>query len=500
MKLRVSIFLLIVVLGISCRKNPEEGDYISRSHQALLKFKRSHRIPGFAFAIFDSKDTLLTVCMGKSNLGFAINEETIFSLQSISKNITALAVMKAVQDSLLDLDTPISEYLPGFTVNSCFESKPEDKITLRMLLSHTAGFTHEAPVGNNYDYTPCATDEHMESISETWLKFPVGSDYSYSNLGFDLASSIVAKAAGKDFDAYLKSELFLPLGMRSTTSNQREVAQNPNRTDGHIPHVKSKHYPIPLPGSGAVYSSLSDMIKYTQLLMNYGKSNPGSLIEEQALMEMFTIIDNHYGLGSYMDTRENRFYINHNGGGFGYAATLVWYPEYEIGSVLLSNKYCNTFDICISLMNAYIQDRDMEKDSRVTESFTALNGPDFQGKGSLKHKARACSGETTFKPEWEEYLGKYYLDIKGMKVRWYVKVANFLGMGKQKFWIDKEEQSLIITNSRGESELREFEPGLFFTDDYEVVDFRIEKVTFRNIGTTKKENWKMPELFKDAEN
>jgi hypothetical protein len=234
--------------------------------------------------------------------------------------------------------------------------------------------------------------------------------------------------------------------------------------------------------------------------MNFGKTDSGSLIGEQALLEMFTIIDNHYGLGSYMDTQEGRFYINHNGGGFGYGATLVWYPEYDLGSVLLSNKYCNTFDICISLMNAYIQDRNLTKDTRATDLFNGLNGPEFQGKSSLPASERICNGNSSFKPEWEEYLGKYYLDIKGMKVRWYVKVANFLGMGYQKFWIDKEGQGMIISSSGGVSELREFEPGLFFTEDYEVVDFRTEKVTFRNIGTRKKENWKMPELFKDVEN
>jgi CubicO group peptidase (beta-lactamase class C family) len=75
----------------------------------------------------------------------------LFSVQSVSKNFTAAAVLLAVLEGLLDLDRPISEYLPSFTVNSRFEEHPEKKMTLRLLLSHRAGFTHEAPVGNNYD-------------------------------------------------------------------------------------------------------------------------------------------------------------------------------------------------------------------------------------------------------------------------------------------------------------------------------------------------------------
>ena len=80
-----------------------------------------------------------------------VTADTPFSIQSMTKSFTAVAVLLAVQDGLLDLDAPISTYLPDFTVNSIFDERPQDLITLRMLLSHTAGFTHEAPVGNNYD-------------------------------------------------------------------------------------------------------------------------------------------------------------------------------------------------------------------------------------------------------------------------------------------------------------------------------------------------------------
>ena len=100
--------------------------------------------------------------------------DTIFSVQSMSKMFTATAVMQAVAAGRLDLDEPITTYLPGFTVHSAFEEHPERKITLRMLLSHTAGFTHEAPVGNNNELEPGDFDAHVRSISDTWLRFPVG--------------------------------------------------------------------------------------------------------------------------------------------------------------------------------------------------------------------------------------------------------------------------------------------------------------------------------------
>ncbi len=102
---------------------------------------------------------------------------TVFSVQSISKNFTAAAVLLAVQEGLLDLDTPITTYLPDFTVHGIFEDHPERKITLRMLLSHTAGFTHETPIGNNFDLGSVSFEDHIKSISDTWLRFPVGTGF-----------------------------------------------------------------------------------------------------------------------------------------------------------------------------------------------------------------------------------------------------------------------------------------------------------------------------------
>jgi CubicO group peptidase (beta-lactamase class C family) len=117
-----------------------------------------------------------------------VTADTIFSVQSMSKTFTATAVMQAVEKGLVDLDVPITTYLPEFTVHSAFEDHPEGRITLRMLLGCTAGFIHEAPVGNNFDRDPGDWEDHVRSISDTWLRFPVGSGFAYSNVKLDPAS------------------------------------------------------------------------------------------------------------------------------------------------------------------------------------------------------------------------------------------------------------------------------------------------------------------------
>ena len=151
-------------------------------------------IPGLAVAVVDGKRDRVIWQQGfgvTDERGTPVTVDTIFSVQSMSKVFTATAAMQAVQAGLVDLDEPITTYLPGFTVHSAFEPHPEKRITLRMLLSHTAGFTHEAPLGNNYEPDPGDFDAHVRNISDTWLRFPVGTGYAYSNLGIDLAGYLL---------------------------------------------------------------------------------------------------------------------------------------------------------------------------------------------------------------------------------------------------------------------------------------------------------------------
>ena len=151
----------------------------------------------------------------------------------MSKVFTATAVMQAVQSGRLDLDVPITTYLPGFTVHSAFEAHPEQRITLRMLLSHTAGFTHEAPLGNNYEPEPGDFDAHVRSISDTWLRFPVGTGYAYSNLGIDLAGYILEQVSDKPFPVVMRDSLLAPLGMDHSTFDRAQVHATADRAVGH---------------------------------------------------------------------------------------------------------------------------------------------------------------------------------------------------------------------------------------------------------------------------
>jgi CubicO group peptidase (beta-lactamase class C family) len=499
--MRITGYCIVLALSaviISCRQNGIEQDKIPQGQMqaagekltdftikiqlAIQDFQKSNKIPGLSFAIFDSSEIIFSSCYGKSTSGNDINDSTLFSIQSISKNITALAIMKAVEEGLLDLNTRVTQYLPEFRINSCFEDYPEQRINLSLLLSHRAGFTHEAPAGNNFDFRPCDPADHLSSIFKTWLKFPAGSNYSYSNLGFDLAAGILSRASGMSFNDYLKTRIFQPAGMLNTTASDKEASHSRNMTDGSIRGLKKGHYPIPLEGSGSVYTCLTDLVRYTRMLMNYGEINNTRIVGREHLLVMFRIRSNNYGFGTYLDKQDDISFVNHNGGGFGYSATLLWFPEYGLGSVLLCNKPCNTFDFCFKEMKDYISFSRMAKNEAIFAIFDSLNKGYLENRQETdRYRPAFCKCDSVFKPEWEKYAGKYVVEVQGMELKWYAKIARFLGFGLPKITIREEGNLMKSYGFSGESVLREFEPGLFLTNDNEVLDLRTDQPSFRNI-------------------
>jgi|WetSurMetagenome_2_1015567.scaffolds.fasta_scaffold04726_2 CubicO group peptidase (beta-lactamase class C family) len=479
--------ILLVLLFAGCNgQQTTTQSFTDRQKSELADFRNQNNVRGLAFALFTNDSTIWEQCLGKSSYGFPVNDSTLFNIQSVSKNFTALAVMLAIQDSLLDLYKPISAYLPDFRINSCYNDNPLEKITLSMLLSHTAGLTHEAPLGNNYDFTDCSFDQHIKSISDTWQKFPAGEGYSYSNLGVDLAAYIVEKTSGKTFDSYLHEKIFGPLGMKYTTIDDNRVVDNLNRTEGEIRATRTEHHKIPLMGSGAVYTNLTDFIRYAQLQMNHGKHSGGQLIAPELLNEMYTIRSRNYGLGTYIDKENDIWYINHNGGGFGYSATLVFFPEYNLGAVVMCNKPVNTFRFTIGILNEYIKNTGVAKDTLVTKEMNDLNAkyysdPDLYNSFKPVH----CSNDTLFRDEWNRYTGKYSMKFKNYDFRWYVRLLFSLGFFRENVYIIKANQTLVLEYNKANSILREYKPGLFFTNGGEAIDFRGPVPVFKNIELEK---------------
>lgn len=330
------------------------GQLLKGLEHSLEQAVSSGLTPGVAAAIVSADEVLWQTAKGHhpDEHDRPIGPETVFSVQSISKNYTAVAIMLAVQDGILDLDLPISNYIDGFRINTPFDESPADKISLRHLLSHTAGFTHEAPVGNNFNAESESFDAHVASIAETWLRFPVGSRYAYSNLGIDLAAYILQEAVGMPFEDFMYQRLLQPIGAEHSFVDTPDRNGRCRRCSaGHHSMFASLPDYIPLTASGGVRTSLSDAIGYVQFHLNRGRVGDQQLLAPDLLDEIYrptrreqafgddTVFPAHFfhGMGSYTFEAADTYAVGHTGGGFGFTASMQWYPEYGISMIILFN-------------------------------------------------------------------------------------------------------------------------------------------------------------------
>ncbi|MEQ4205932.1 serine hydrolase domain-containing protein [Actinopolymorpha sp. B9G3] len=302
-----------------------------------------HQIPGLAIGICDASKRLWSAGFGTTRAGGdqPVSTSTMFSVQSTSKMYTATAVMVAVQDGLVDLDEPITTYLPEFTVRSRFETAPERRMTLRHLLSHTAGFTHEAPVGSNFLAGKASFPAHCRSISDTWLRFPVGHHYEYSNLGIDLAGYILQRRSGLAFHEFVRRNLLVPLGLLRTTFDHRVIARETDRAIGHSARVRRLPLRVPMVPAAGLYASVDDALRYVRFHLRTGEQ----LLDPDLLGEMYRIPfpapgqRSGYGLGVDFGTWDpGVLAYNHGGSGFGFQCILAWVPSAGLGIVVLTNS------------------------------------------------------------------------------------------------------------------------------------------------------------------
>ncbi|HEX4197180.1 MAG TPA: serine hydrolase domain-containing protein [Caulobacteraceae bacterium] len=319
--------------------------FIDAGREEVRAIMARNQTLGTAAVLVRGDEVVWSECFGVTDAASnrPIDPHTLFSLQSTSKNVTAAAVMMAVQRGLLDLDRPITDYLPDFTVNSRHEQDPQRRMTLRLLLSHRAGFTHEAPVGGNFRPDSRSFEAHVDSISRTWLRYPVGARYAYSNLGIDLAGLVLAKAFGAPFDETLKALIFDPLGMGDTTATPEVYVARENRAIGHAPDYDRVPVVVPMQAAGGVYSSAADMARYAAFHLGKGRLGGQTLLEPRLweAMHAFPETGYQYGLGVMrlpLDLEHAGIdLLAHNGGGFGFGSSFFYCPDQGLAWVLLYN-------------------------------------------------------------------------------------------------------------------------------------------------------------------
>jgi len=284
--------------------------------QVLRQKCDAGEIPGVVAVAADSKEVTYQGAFGKRDLSKddALTADSVFWIASMTKAITSAAAMQLVEQGKLSLDSPIASVLPdlaspqvmeGFDAKGAPKLRPaKNPITLRHLMTHTAGFCYDMWNGDMLQYLEKTGTPGITTCKNDALKTPVMSDpgtrWEYGT-NIDFVGKAVEAASGKKLDAYLRDHMFTPLGMADTgfklTDSQRKRlvgmhARGPDGTLAPMPFELEQDPEFHM-GGGGLYGTAGDYIKFTQMILNKGRGNGNQVLKPETVAVMG---QNHIGV------------------------------------------------------------------------------------------------------------------------------------------------------------------------------------------------------------
>ena len=271
--------------------------------------------------------------------GIAATADTVYDIASVSKLLTAAAVLRLVDERLVRLDDDVASLLAAFP-----NRDQGRRITLQQLLSHTSGLADYEEADTERvlaDGTPLTTAFVLEFLRDRPLEFEPGSRWSYSNTGFYLLALVVEQVTGRSFGDYLREEVTMPLGLAATFPCDDDRlpdrrARGYRARDGGL--VPSLLYALPdLLGDGGLCSTAADLARLPTALQNSGVLSKASLERMRARTRLPGGVAVDYGLGVRRGTLDGRPLWGHTGGQQTYWSTVAAYPRDGVTIAVLVN-------------------------------------------------------------------------------------------------------------------------------------------------------------------
>lgn len=271
-------------------------------------------------------------------LDVPITSQTKLRIASITKTITAVAIMQLIEKEQLSLDDPLSKFIPDY---------PEgEKITVKHILTHSSGISNFELDTDFYEieHAPSFSEKLIDLFKYEPLQFTPGTAFSYSVSGYFLLGYIIERITGLSYSEYLNINIFEPLHMKNTGFDdyQKIIKGRAKYYEKDNSGIKNSHFfDMRIAGAGGgLYSTVEDIYILHNSLINH------TIITEKSYHMMksnqIRINDqNHYGFGLFLAETEirgkNRHMIYHTGGGPGVRSMMVYYPEDQLFCVMLSN-------------------------------------------------------------------------------------------------------------------------------------------------------------------
>lgn len=330
---------------------------------------RSEGVPGLSVAVVQGDRVVWERGFGFADLAArtAATPATSYLWFSMTKIVTATAVLRLAEGGTLDLDAPADEYFRGFKV----VSQPVP-VTVRHLLGHSSGLANPLPI-RWVRPADARVFDHGAFVGRLLtrnrrLKFTPGERASYSNLGYLVLGEVISEVSGAGYEEYVREEILTPLGMNRTGFAYPELAGDDAATGYHplwkpltplfraaLPggivgsrqgrYVSFNPFYVKGPAYGGLVGSPADAGRFVLLHLNGGQTNGTRLLSRESVAEMRRVVPRggkrDFGLGWYRSHAAGDrppSFVEHLGGGAGFWNVMRIYPEESLGVVMMGNS------------------------------------------------------------------------------------------------------------------------------------------------------------------
>lgn len=304
------------------------------------------RVPGLALGVVRGDRVIYLKGYGIAGSdGRPVTVRTPFILGSTSKSFTALAVMQLVEAGRVNLDAPVTTYLPWFRTRNSAESS---QITVRHLLNQTSGLrTYEGRQGFcDTDQSQMALENGVRSLFTARLRQPAGQRYEYANENYNILGLIVQAVSGTSYEDYVRSAIFAPLQMNHSAAALSDTAAA-DLASGHRhwlgwPVAFDAPYPRRMTPAGLLISSAEDMTHYVSAQLNGGTFSQRQLLSPSGIGALHTsgaavAPGMSYGMGWVIRRDSASTTIWHDGDVSNFHSHLRLLPDQHLGIVVLMN-------------------------------------------------------------------------------------------------------------------------------------------------------------------
>ncbi|WEK42897.1 MAG: serine hydrolase [Candidatus Sphingomonas colombiensis] len=316
---------------------------ITAAAQAEIADKQ---IPSIAIALIDRRG-IIWQQMWSGGGDTPVAADSLYRAGSVTKLFTDVVVMKLVEQGRIDLDAPVTRYLPDFHPHNPFGVP----ITLRQLMTHRSGLVREPPRGNYFDADQKGQADSVASLNETTLAARPGTITKYSNAGIAVVGEVIARVTGMPYEQAVNQMILSPLGMTASGLSRSALTHPVARAqmasfDG--PRFDAPALELGTPAAGNLYTNASDLGRFVQVLLNRGAlPNGAPFLRAETLTEMWRPQfpdggERQFGLGFVLGASDGQRTVGHGGAVYGFATDVRLAPEAGLGVIVFSTVDAGT--------------------------------------------------------------------------------------------------------------------------------------------------------------